>query len=66
MAQNLPIGSDAHQQVVDTIHDLHPDHRDPQRQVVEQNLWVAALPLVLLALGVLMFVAAAWTIVVAK
>ena len=52
--------------VVDTIHDLHADHRDPQHQVVEQNLWVALLPLALIAFVVLGFVASVWTILVAK
>ena len=52
--------------VVDTIHDLHADHRDPQHQVVEQNLWVALLPLALMAFVALGFVAAVWTILVAK
>jgi hypothetical protein len=55
-----------HEIVVDTIHDLHADHRDPQHQVVEQNLWVALLPLALMAFVVLGFVASVWTILVAK
>ena len=66
MAENRPAVPDAHsEQVIDTIHDLHGDHRDPQHQAVQQNLWVAVLPLALVALGVLLFVAAAWTILVA-
>ena len=52
--------------VVDTIHDLHADHRDPQHQVIEHNLWVALLPLALMAFVVLGFVASVWTILVAK
>jgi hypothetical protein len=52
--------------VVDTIHELHPDHHDPQLQEVRQNVAVALLPLALIAFGVLVFVAAAWTILVAK
>ena len=52
--------------VVDTVHDLHPDHHDPQRQEIQQNLWVALLPLALIVLLVLAFVAAAWTILVAS
>ena len=52
--------------VVDTIHDLHANQRDPQQQSVEQNLLVALLPLALMALVVLGFVAAAWTILAAK
>ncbi len=66
MEQNLPATSDAHgPHVIDTIHDMHPDHRDPQQQVVEQNVGVALLPLALIAFAVLVFVAAAWTILVA-
>ena len=52
--------------MVDTIHDLHVDHRDPQHQIVEQNLWVALLPLALIAFVALGFVASVWTILVAK
>lgn len=52
--------------VVDTIHDLHANQRDPQQQIVEQNLLVALLPLALMALVVLGFVASAWTILAAK
>ncbi len=67
MEPNLPAASDAHgDAMIDTVHDLHPDHRDPQLQTVQQNLWVAVLPLALIALAVLIFVAAAWTILVAR
>jgi hypothetical protein len=67
MEPNHPAAPAAHADaVIDTIHDLHPDHRDPQRQTVQQNLWVAVLPLALIALAVLVFVAAAWTILVAQ
>jgi hypothetical protein len=52
--------------VVDTIHELHADHQDPQRQEIRQNVAVALLPLALIAFGVLVFVAAAWTILLAK
>jgi hypothetical protein len=52
--------------VVDTIHDLHAGQPDPQHQVVEQNLWVALLPLALIAFVALGFVASVWTILVAK
>jgi hypothetical protein len=66
MERNLPATPDAHAgQVIDTIHDLHSDHRDPQRQTVQQNVWVALLPLAIIAFGALVFVAAAWTILVA-
>jgi len=66
MDESLPVAPDAHaHQVIDTIHDLHPDHRDPQRQAVQQNLWVAVLPLALIVFAILVFVAAAWTILTA-
>ena len=62
-----PSGAPERQEiVVDTIHDLHEDHHDPQQQAVQQNLWVALLPLALIAFVVLGFVAAVWTILVAK
>jgi hypothetical protein len=48
--------------LIDTVHDLHADHHDPQRQEMQQNLWVALLPLALIVFLVLIFVAAAWTI----
>ena len=66
MASNPPAETERQEIVVDTIHDLHADHLDPQHQVVQQNLWVAVLPLALIAFAVLVFVAAAWTILVAK
>lgn len=67
MAEHPPAAPDAHAgQVIDTVHDLHADHRDPQHQVVQQNLGVAILPLALIAVGVLLFVAAAWTILAAS
>jgi hypothetical protein len=67
-SKNLPsVAADEERSiVVDTVHDLHPDHHDPQRQEIQQNLWVALLPLALIVLLVLAFVAAAWTILVAK
>ena len=67
MEPNHPAAPDPHAvAVIDTIHDLHADHRDPQRQSVQQNLWVAVLPLALIALALLVFVTAAWTILVAQ
>ena len=51
--------------VLDTTHDLHGDHVDPQLQVVQQNLRVALLPLAIIAFMVVAFVAAAWTFLAA-
>jgi hypothetical protein len=47
--------------ILDTIHDLHPDHADPQQQVVRQNVRVALLPLAIIAFTLIAFIAAAWT-----
>jgi hypothetical protein len=66
MTDNLPATRDEGGAVVDTIHDLHPDHHDPQRQEVQQNLAVALMPLALIAFLVLSFVAAAWTFLAAQ
>jgi len=65
---NLPsVTGDAEgQMVVDTIHDLHPDHHDPQHQELRQNIMVALLPLALIAFLVLTFIAATWTVLAAK
>jgi hypothetical protein len=52
--------------VVDTTHDLHAAHHDPQHQEVNQNLRVALVPLALLVFAVLVFVAAAWTFLAAS
>ena len=66
MTKNLPATRpDEGPLVIDTIHDLHPDHHDPQHQVIEQNVAVGLLPLALIALLVLIFVAAAWTFLAA-
>ena len=65
MTQNLPARREHGELVVDTVHDLHADHHDPQRQDVQQNIAVALLPLALIALLVLTFVAAAWTFLAA-
>lgn len=47
--------------VLDTTHDLHRDHVDPQQQAVRQNVRVALLPLAIIAFTLIAFVAAAWT-----
>ena len=65
MEPNLPAKHEEHGLVLDTVHDLHGDHVDPQRQVVKQNLRVALLPLAIVAFLVLTFVAAAWTFLAA-
>ena len=66
MSANPPASHERSALVVDTIHELHVDHQDPQRQETRQNVAVALLPLALIAFGVLVFVAAAWTILLAK
>ena len=58
MTQNLPARQEHGELVVDTVHDLHADHHDPQQQEVRQNVAVALLPLALIALLVLTFLAA--------
>ena len=65
---NLPsvTGDEEASMVVDTIHDLHPDHHDPQHQELRQNIMVALLPLALIAFLVLTFIAASWTVLAAK
>jgi hypothetical protein len=50
-----------HGLVLDTTHDLHGDHVDPQVQVVRQNVRVALLPLAIVAFTLIAFIAAAWT-----
>ena len=66
MTENLPARQEHGELVVDTVHDMHADHHDPQHQDVQQNLAVALLPLALIALLVLVFVAAAWTFLAAS
>jgi hypothetical protein len=65
---NLPsvAGNEEAPMVVDTIHDLHADHHDPQRQELRQNIMVALLPLALIAFLILTFIAATWTVLAAK
>ncbi|HET6381457.1 MAG TPA: hypothetical protein VFH63_10580 [candidate division Zixibacteria bacterium] len=66
MTENLPATREEAPLVVDTVHDLHPDHRDPQHQETRQNVAVALVPLALVLLLVLAFVAAAWTFLAAS
>jgi len=65
MSANLPATQGDSELVVDTVHDLHPDHQDPQRQKVQQNLRSALLPMALIAFLIVAFVAAAWTFLAA-
>jgi hypothetical protein len=66
MTQNLPARQEKGQLVVDTVHDMHPDHHDPQHQEVQQKVSVALLPLALIALLLLTFAAVAWTFLAAQ
>ena len=65
MEPMLPTSTQETGLVVDTSHDLHRDHIDPQRQVVAQNVRVALLPLAIIAFTLMAFVAAAWTFLAA-
>ena len=65
MTKNLPVPHDEAPLVIDTVHEMHPDHHDPQHQEVQQNVAVALVPLALIAFVVLIFVLAAWTFLVA-
>jgi Flp pilus assembly protein TadB len=66
MTENLPARQDHGELVVDTVHDMHADHHDPQHQEGRQNVSVALLPLALITLLLLTFVAAAWTFLAAQ
>jgi hypothetical protein len=65
MEQNVPAKAEEHGLVLDTTHDLHGDHVDPQLQVVQQNVRVALLPLAIIAFTLIAFIAAAWTFLTA-
>ena len=65
MEPKLPAVHEETGLVLDTTHDLHGDHVDPQQQVTRQNLRVALLPLAIIAFLVIAFVAAAWTFLAA-
>lgn len=61
MEPNLPATHEETAMALDRTGDLHGDHLDPQKQVVQQNLRVALLPLAIIAFTLIAFVAAAWT-----
>ena len=65
MEDNVPATVDETGLVLDTTHDLHRDHVDPQLQAVHQNWRVALLPLALIAFTIIAFIAAAWTFLTA-
>jgi hypothetical protein len=65
MAPNVPATTEETGLVLDTVHDLHGDHVDPQLQVVKQNIRVALLPLAIIAFTLIAFIAAAWTFLTA-
>ncbi len=65
MEPNVPATAEETGLVLDTAHDLHGDHVDPQVQVVRQNLRVALLPLAIIAFTLIAFIAAAWTFLAA-
>ena len=65
MEPNLPTTHGDTGLVLDTTHDLHADHHDPQQQVVQQNVRIALLPLAIIAFVIAAFIAAAWTFLAA-
>jgi hypothetical protein len=65
MEPKVPATAEETGLVLDTTHDLHGDHVDPQVQVVRQNVRVALLPLAIIAFILIAFVAAAWTFLTA-
>lgn len=66
MTQNLPATRDSETQMTAGAGmELHADHHDPQHQEVQQNVAVALVPLALIVLLVLAFIAAAWTFLAA-
>jgi hypothetical protein len=67
MTQNLPATRpDEAPLVVDTVHDMHADHLDPQHQHVQQNVGAGLIPLVVIVVLLLAFIAAAWTFLAAQ
>jgi hypothetical protein len=65
MEPNLPASAEETGLVLDTTHDLHGDHVDPQVQAVRQNVRVALLPLAIIAFTLIALIAAAWTFLTA-
>ncbi len=65
MEPNVPATTEETGLVLDTTHDLHGDHVDPQLQQVRQNVRVALLPLAIIAFTLIAFIAAAWTFLTA-
>jgi hypothetical protein len=67
MTQNLPATRpDDAPLVLDTSHDLHADHFDPQHQDVQQNIGAGLIPLAVIVIVLLAFIAAAWTFLAAR
>jgi hypothetical protein len=65
MEPNVPAKAEETGLVLDTTHDLHRNHIDPQLQAVQQNVRVALLPLAIIAFTLIAFIAAAWTFLTA-
>ena len=65
MEPNVPAKAEETGLVLDTTHDLHRDHVDPQLQAVRQNVRVALLPLAIITFILIAFIAAAWTFLTA-
>ena len=67
MTQNLPATrSEDAQLAVETQTDRPADHHDPQHQQVQQNIGAGLIPLALIILLALAFIAAAWTFLAAQ
>jgi hypothetical protein len=67
MNQNLPATRSEETGLATTgASELHADHRDPQQQQVQQNVSTGLLPLALIILLIVAFVAAAWTFLAAQ
>ena len=67
MTQNVPATREEGTQLaVDRGQQLVPEAHDPQHQEVQQNVSVALVPLALVVLLLLAFIAAAWTFLAAQ